>query len=120
MAKRGSKKALADQHETYIARLYGGERVVNSGQTDKNKGDVKTPDHLVECKMTGEPGKEARSSLITRMEKIADQAWEESLEPMLALRFFMPESVLASGEGYVDVTLKLSDADAYGSQTRSL
>lgn len=120
MARRGTKKAHADAHEKYIATLYGGEQVNGSGQPDRVGGDVKTNWELFECKLTGQPGKPATSSLITRMEKIADEAWEEGREPALCLRFFKPDSVLANKDGYVDLTVRLSTQDAHGYQTNKL
>lgn len=116
MAPKGSKKDLSVEHEAWIAHKYGGKRSKSSGASDTEKGDVRleTESTLIECKgkfgeRTGQ--KPVRSNLVKQMEKIADEAYAESKEPAIALRFWMPESPLAIG-GYVDFTVRLTRDDA--------
>ena len=111
MAKRGSKKALSVEHEEYVAKQYHGTRSRSSGAADHDQGDVRGWDDLIECK--GRFGERVagttvrvRSTLVTQMEKIADEAWAESKNPVLALRFYMPDSPLADGKGYVDLVVR--------------
>lgn len=115
MAKKGTKKYRSNEHERFIASLYAGKRSPSSGAALHDNGDVRVvaDETLFECKTTGEPGKEARSSLVKHMDKVADEAWEEGLEPAVALRFYMPDSLVADNKGYVDLTVRLARDDAY-------
>lgn len=119
---RGDNKDRSRQHERYVASLYEGKASASSGAAPTDAGDVRTDCHLIECKTTGGPEKPARSTLVTRMEKIADEAWAEGKQPMVCLRFFMPDSVLANIDGFVDLTVSLTTDDAlhYGYQTKPI
>lgn len=117
-AAKGSKKELSVQHENYVAERYEGRRSPSSGGAAHDQGDVRVIDAetLFECKgkfgeRTGE--KKVRSTLVSQMEKIADEAWSESRDPALALRFYMPESTLSDTDGYVDLTVRLTKDDGY-------
>lgn len=110
MATRGSKKQLSIEHEEFVARKYKGKRSNSSGAADTDQGDVRTDSMLFECKgkfgiRTGQ--KPVRSTLVTQMEKVADEAWGEGKEPALALRFYMPESPLSDNQGFVDFSVRL-------------
>ncbi len=113
MAKLRSNKGKSIEHEEYIARSYGGERVRNSGAVANLPGDVRTPDTLFECKTTGEPTKPAKSISISLavVEKAADEAWSVGLQPAISYRIYNPSSVLADGKGYVYLTLRLTNDD---------
>jgi hypothetical protein len=102
-----NKRELAAQHENAVARAYDGTRSQSSGASVSDKGDVRTPHSLIECKLTGEPGAPKRTTLLTQMEKVADEAWAESRQPMVALRIFSPDSPLAGPDGWVDMTVRL-------------
>lgn len=108
------KKRLSKQHEDFVANVYGGIRSRSSGASDVDKGDVrsKTTTSIFECKMTGEPGRPKSSTLLKVMEKMADEAWAEEKEPVVCLRLFNPESPLASREGWVDLSVRLTSDDA--------
>lgn len=105
---------LSRQHEEEIASIYGGVRSKSSGASIVDKGDVQTDKALIECKMTGEPGKppKRKPGIVRHMEKVADEAWEVGREPALALRYFDPTSPLASNTGWIDFTVRLSHDDA--------
>lgn len=114
MAPQGSKKALSEEHENYVASKYGGKRSRSSGGAVTDQGDVRVIDQLIECKATfGERlgKKPARSTLVRQMEKVADEAWSESKSPAIALRYYMPGSPLANNYGYVDLIVKLLEDD---------
>ena len=118
MAKRGSTKALSIEQEEHVSEIYGGIRSKSSGAADHDQGDVRVAsDHtLFECKGTfGErTGKKpVRSTLVKHMEKVANEAWAEGRDPALALRFYMPDSILSDADGYVDLTVRLLHDDAY-------
>ncbi len=118
MAPRGSKKALSVEHEEFVASQYGGKRSNSSGGAAHDQGDVRV-NHggdatLIECK--GQFGlrtssKPTRSTLVSQMEKIADEAWSEGKEPAIALRYYIPESPLADNYGYVDLMVRLLKDD---------
>lgn len=105
MAKRGSVKRLSVEHEDYIAERMQGKRSPSSGGADHDQGDVRTDANLIECKLTGAPGRPIvrKPTILTQMEKIADEAWSEARDPMLALRYFCPDSPLANSDGWVDL-----------------
>lgn len=112
MATRGSSKARSVEHEEWIARKYNGTRSRSSGAADNDQGDVRCGDDLIECKATGGPGDPVKSSLVTTFQKIASEAYSEGRTPVLALRFFMPQTYLADEKGWVDLTVRRSEEDA--------
>lgn len=125
MAKRGSNKARSVDHENFIAGRYLGQRNAGSGALDTESGDVITDTTVFECKTTGEPKFckheisyydcdecYRKPTLIARMEKVTDEAYEVGKTPALALRFFDPKSPLANMCGFVDLAVRLVDDDA--------
>lgn len=102
-----------EEHERWIASIYGGVRTKGSGSGVKEKGDVRiaSQNELVECKMSGEPGKPRRVTLVKQLEKVATEAYEEGMDPVLALRYYDPDSPLAR-DGHVDVVVRLARDDA--------
>lgn len=113
MAERGSSKALSVTHEEWIAKLYGGRRSASSGAADNDQGDVRSLEDLIECKLTGGPGAPARSTLLKTFEKVAQEAYSEGREPVVALRFYSPDCVLADSNGWVDLTVRRAREDAF-------
>ena len=107
------RKKLSKEHELDVAKYLGGRRSPSSGASDTDKGDVTTDDLMVECK--GKFGKriggnDVKSTLVKQMEKAADEAWAAGKDPAIALRFYMPDSVLADNAGYVDLFItRLAD-----------
>lgn len=101
-------------HEKFIAEIYGGRRTKQSGAGIQEKGDVQVVrnNELVECKMRGNTDKPKRSKIVKDFEKIAQEAYEEGMNPMLALRYFDPSSTLADNEGNVDLVVRLARDDA--------
>ena len=121
MARKGTNKARSVEHEEFIAKCYQGRRSPSSGAADHDQGDVqigsaRVGGMLFECKTTGGAEKPAKSTLLTRMEKIADEAWASGLEPALALRFYKPDSRLADSKGFVDLVVRrvADDTESYG------
>lgn len=117
MGKQARAKALSIQHEEFVAYEYAGSRSNSSGGAAHDQGDVRIKDThtLFECKgKFGErlDAKPVRSTLVKQMEKVADEAWAESRDPAIALRFYMPDSSLADGQGYVDFAVRLLRDDA--------
>ena len=117
MASRGTTKALSVDHENYVARTLGGERTINSGATDRRKGDVdrvRIPylDVMLECKLTGDVVKVAKSISVKLddLEKLSDEADITGECPMIALRIINPDSPIADDKGNVDwVALPIGD-----------
>ncbi len=96
-----------------MARLYEGVVSPSSGGSVVDNGDVRTDRDLIEAKTTGEVGKPARKTvLIKTFEKVAKEAWAEGLEPVVALRYFLPDSILAQSDGWVDLSVRLVCDDA--------
>lgn len=110
-----TKKQLSRMHEDYVAKKLDGVRSPSSGASVRDKGDVRShsSDNLIECKCTGEPGGKPKGGMIAKhMEKITDEAWEEGLQPVLALRYWRPDSPLANLDGWVDLTVRRLEDDA--------
>jgi hypothetical protein len=108
MGKFGTTKQLSVAHEDYIADRYNGRRSRSSGAADNDSGDVRSPEYLIECKMTGSPSKPlARTpTLVQHFEKVTEEAWAEGKDPMVALRYYLPNSPLANSDGWVDLIVK--------------
>lgn len=113
MAKRGTIKRHSVDQEDYVARTYGGIRSPSSGAANNDSGDVRTEKDLFECKVTGSPGKEPkRTTLLRIFEKIAEEAYAEGRSPVVALRFWCPDSILSDTHGWVDLSVRLLEEDA--------
>lgn len=116
MAARGSKKELSQRHEDYVAGMYGGTRSSSSGAAVTDEGDVRVvaDNTLFECKgkfgeLIGQ--KPVSSTLLNQFEKVTDEAYGVLKEPAMALRFYVPGSVLADSDGWVDLVVRLLDDD---------
>jgi len=101
-AARGTTKRLSVEQEEAVAQRYGGRLTKGSGAVDNDQGDVRTPTMLIECKMSQKPPKK----LIEEFEKIAREAWSEGREPMMALRYWAPDSILADHDGWIDLSVR--------------
>lgn len=113
MASRGSTKWLSLRQEDHIAKVYAGRRSPSSGAAVADQGDIRTKAELIECKHTGTFDKPAKSISVTLkdLEKIADEAWSEGREPVLALCIYNPDSVLAYPDGSIHLTVRLTADD---------
>lgn len=106
MAKRGTVKALSVQHEEFVAYLFEGRRSPSSGGAAHDPGDVRADPWLIECKMTGNPSEVSRKSKLAQdFEKIAEEAYGKGLDPMVALRYYDPDSPIANNEGWCDLVV---------------
>lgn len=113
MAKRGTVKRKSVEQEEFIAALYGGRRSASSGAADNDAGDVRTPDCLIECKVMGNPEEKIkRPGFAKDLEKVTEEAWQEGRTPMLAIRWYDPDSILADRNGWCDVIIKRAVDDS--------
>lgn len=114
MATRGSSKQLSLQHEYHIGHLFHGLVSLSSGAAEHDAGDVRCKHILIECKMTGHPGKPPKRlpKFIQQLEEITTDAWSEGKDSALALRYYAPDSRLANAGGWVDVVVMLADVAA--------
>lgn len=107
MAKRGTVKRASVEQEDFIAKHYGGKRSASSGAADTDQGDVRTDKCLIECKMTGGPGKtNSKPKFVKDLEKVTEEAWSEDRIPVLTLRYFDPDSILSDRDGWIDLVVK--------------
>jgi hypothetical protein len=108
MAKRGSKKQLSVKQEEFIADAYKGKRSASSGAAVHDRGDVRTPTHLIECKHSGTLDKPAKSISVkvSDLDKIADEAWSESKNWAVALRIYNPDSLVSDSDGFIDLIVR--------------
>jgi hypothetical protein len=113
MATKGSVKRLSVDHEEYVASKYSGRRSPSSGGADNDNGDVRSKHNLIECKLTGSPGRPQRTTLLTQFEKVAAEAYLEGRSPVIALRYYWPDSFLAGPDGWVDLAVRLLEEDAF-------
>src|ERR1035437_5977276 len=123
MAKLGTNKRRSLDQEHFVAQRYGGRVSPSSGGADTDAGDVRTDVSLIECKVSGIPGRETnqpappscRESL-RWLVKINQEAVEEGRIPASAIRWFDVNGEfdsLADVEGWVDVVVRplLYDAE---------
>jgi hypothetical protein len=107
MAKRGTVKRKSVEQEDWIAAQYNGRRSASSGAAVSDQGDVRTDDSLIECKCMGNPEEPIkRPGFAKDFEKITEEAWSEGRVPMLAIRWYDPDSILADRTGWCDVIVK--------------
>lgn len=106
-------KDISKKHEEYLAKAYKGQVSPSSGASIREKGDIRTPEYLIEAKCRGNIGKPVSSSLVKLMEKIYQEAIEVEKEPVVALRFFSPESILADENGWVDLAVHMVRYDRF-------
>lgn len=107
MAIKGSKKARSVEQENLVAKRYGGMRSASSGAAETDAGDVRTFEFLIECKMMGGPEERIkRPGFAKDFEKITQEAWMEGRIPMMAIRWYDPDSILANRDGWVDMIVK--------------
>lgn len=114
MAKKGSTKQTSLDQENYVAKAYSGKRSPSSGAADNDLGDVRTQADLIECKAKGSPLHPLKRIpvILQQFEQAAEDAHLEGLSPVLALRFYHPESPLANPKGWVDLSVRLLEEDA--------
>jgi len=114
MAKRKSTRDFARAHESWIAREYRGRVSPSSGASAVDTGDVRTDIELMECKATGhQKAAKSISIKLSTIEKIADEAYAEGLEPAIPLRIYNPDSPLADPSGNVDLICRLVRDDVH-------
>jgi len=114
MARKGTTKAYSIEQEDYVASQYNGKRSPSSGGADNDSGDVRAPRDLIECKVKGSPNHPLKNcpTILQQFDKIAVEAHLEGRSPVLALRFYWPDSPLANHKGWVDLSVRLLDEDA--------
>jgi hypothetical protein len=114
LARRGSTKQLSALQEARVARAYGGVVSPSSGGAATDRGDVRTPTHLYECKHRGTYDRPARSISVKvdDLEKIFDEAHSEGKDWGACLSIYAPGSVLAGPGGFIDLTVRPMAEDA--------
>lgn len=98
--------------ENFIASNLDGKRSPSSGAWIYDDGDVENDMFIIECKLCGNPDKSAKSISLRLIdfEKVFDEASLNRKTPMMTLRIYNPESVLADHKGNVDfVCVRLKD-----------
>lgn len=84
-----TKTAMAQRHEGYIARMYGGRRSPSSGASWSDRGDVRLSikneyDFTAECKATES---KSYSLKLDTWNKIVEEAQEQNRRPCMFIRF---------------------------------
>jgi hypothetical protein len=106
-----TKRERSIDHETKVAKKYGGIRSKTSGAHIKDHFDVRCPYDLIECKTTGEPGNEKTSRIVKLLEAQIDSAYEVGCRGSLNLRYFQPRSPNSDPDGYIYITVRLTKDD---------
>lgn len=113
MALSGTSKARSVEQEDRIANLYDGRRSRSSGAAVHDSGDVLAGPDLIECKTTGTVGKPATlPRFMQEFEKVAIEAIERGLNPVLCLQYYCPDSDIANRAGMVEVSVRFTFNDA--------
>lgn len=84
-------KQLSKKHEHDIADTFDGKVVIASGALYFAKGDVITPDFLIECKATQKPYYTLKRTIIEKIEK---EALKCGRLPLLAIRIMDNDFIL--------------------------
>lgn len=116
LADRKLIKEHSRAHEEFVARVISGRRSPSSGASIYDDGDVDSTDFIVECKMSGNPDKPSKSvSLkLADLEKVFDEASLNKKTPLMALRIYNPDSLLADHKGNVDlICMRAQDWNKY-------
>lgn len=90
MLKREPKQ-LSKEHENFIAETLNGKVVIASGALYFAKGDVITPDFLIECKATQKTYYTLKRTIIEKIEK---EALKCGRLPLLAIRILDKDFIL--------------------------
>lgn len=97
---------MAQRHENYIAKMYGGRRSASSGASWSDRGDVRFEvrdyEFTSECKATE---KKSYSVKLETWLKIVEEAQEQNRRPCMFIRFERE-----SGEK-IDLVLRSIDDD---------
>lgn len=112
MPDRKLIKEHSKAQEEFVAKITGGRRSPSSGAWIYDDGDVDAEEFIIECKLSGNPDKTAKSiSLkLADFEKVFDEASLNRKTPLMALRIHNPDSVLADHKGNIDfVCIRLKD-----------
>lgn len=113
MALSGTSKDRSIKQEDRIAGMYGGTRSKSSGAAVHDSGDVLAGGDLIECKTTGTTDKPSTlPKFMQEFEKVAIEAIERGLNPVLCLQYYCPESDIANRAGMVEVSIRLTTNDA--------
>ncbi len=113
MAIKGTSKQRSVKQEDRIAALYDGVRSETSGAAVHDSGDVLAGQDLIECKTTGTYKKPAKlPGFMKEFEKVAIEAIERGLNPVLCLQYYCPKSDIANRAGMVEVSVRFTIEDA--------
>lgn len=108
-------------HELHVAQRYGGVRSRSSGAAFRDIADVDTAELAIECKETGGPGEDpiSKPKIIGLLEDLAGKSYPSGKDPVLAMRYYLPDSPLANLDGWVDVAIRPLDVDVEHEAQRS-
>lgn len=103
MLKRKPKQ-LSKEHENFIAETLNGKVVIASGALYFAKGDVITPDFLIECKATQKTYYTLKRTIIEKIEK---EALKCGRLPLLAIRIVDNDFILFRLFDFKDVDFEV-------------
>ena len=108
MARQNSLKSegqkQSQKHEARLAKKVGGSKTAASGAFWSRKGDVRSPDLLIEHKWTG---KKSFSIKAVEVEKIVTEAIIDSRMPVFGISLNNKNYVLLTEDDFLEMREKL-------------
>lgn len=104
MKTEGQKQSR--KHEDRLAKKLGGSRTAGSGAFWHRKGDVRTPELLIEHKWTGKKSFSLKSDVL---EKIVNEAIMDSRTPILGISLNNVNYVVMQEDDLLEVLAQLPD-----------
>lgn len=106
MRSEGQKQSR--KHEDRLAKVLGGSRTAASGAFWSRKGDVRTPDLLVEHKWTGKQSFTVKAAVL---KKIVHEATLEHRMPILGFHLDGINGVILTEDDFLELRERLQEAE---------
>ena len=94
------------KHEDRLAKKFGGQRTAGSGAFWSRKGDVRTPDLLIEHKWTGKASVTVKAAVL---EKIVKEAILDGRMPVLGFHLNGEDYVLQLEDDFLEQRQKIQE-----------
>lgn len=105
MRSEGQKQSK--KHEDRLAKKFDGKRNAGSGSFWQRKGDVRTPELLIEHKWTGKTQFTVKSAVL---EKIVTEAILDSRTPVLGFHLNGENYVILTEDDFLELCYELKDS----------
>jgi hypothetical protein len=102
MKSKGQKESR--KHEDRLAKAVGGQRTAASGAFWSRKGDVRSPDLLIEHKWTGKASVSVKAAVL---EKIVTEAIIDGRMPVLGFHLNGEDYIMLTEDDFLELRQKL-------------